>query len=124
MNKIQRIVFPVDFSRRSKLAAPHVCTGARRCDAEIVAIYFIDPEDNAASPSSDELFFPENLPVLEDRATRDLDFFCEQNLPACNVRRMMRIGEKANGISVLAQDSGDRSQRTLPGPERSLVRCV
>lgn len=104
MNKIQKIVFPVDFSRRSKQAAPHVRTWARRFDAEIVAVYFIDPEDNAASPPSDELFVPENLPVLEDRATRDLDFFCDQNLPACNVRRIVKIGEKANGISVVAQD--------------------
>jgi nucleotide-binding universal stress UspA family protein len=104
MNKIQKIVFPVDFSRRSMQGAPHVCTWARRCDAEIVAVYFIDPEDNDASPPSDDLFLCENLPILEARATRDLDFFCDQNLPACKVRRIVRIGGTANGISVLAQD--------------------
>jgi hypothetical protein len=61
--------------------APHVCTWARRCGAEIVAVYFIDPEDNDALPPLDDLFLCENLPILEARATRDLDFSAIKTCP-------------------------------------------
>jgi len=104
MNKIQKIVFPVDFSRRSSQGAVHVSTWARKFDAEVIAVHFIDPEDHHASPPPDNRSFLEGLPVLTEKATRDLDFFCDRNLAGCKVRHVVRMGEKANGISVLAQD--------------------
>ena len=94
MNKIQKIVFPVDFSRRS-------IQGARRRNCRGVFHRSRGPRRLAASG---RVVLSRNLSTSEDKATPDLDFFCDHNLPACNVRRIVRIGEKANGISVLAQD--------------------
>lgn len=105
MNKIQKIVFPVDFSHRSSQGAVHVSTWAKKFDAEVIAVHFIDPEDHHASPPPDNRSFLEDLPVLTEKATRDLDFFCDANLAGCNVRRLVRMGEKAIGLSVLAQDA-------------------
>ena len=103
MNKIQKIVFPIDFAQRSINGAFHVSTWARKFDAEIIAVHFIDPEDHHAAPPPDDRRFLEDLPVLTERAKHDLDFFCEQNLAGCKVRRVVEVGEKAAAISVLAQ---------------------
>ena len=99
-----KIVFPVDFSRRSTKGAVHVATWAGKFDAEVIAVHFIDPEDYHAAPPPDDRRFLEELPILTEKATRDLDFFCDQNLPSCKVRRIVRTAERATGISVLAQD--------------------
>lgn len=104
MNQMQKIVFPVDFTRRSTQGAAHVSTWAGKFGAEIIAVHFVDPKDHDASPPPDDRSFLEDLPVLKEKATRDLDFFCSQNLSGCKVRRIVRMGEKAVGISVLAQD--------------------
>jgi len=104
MNKIQKIVFPIDFTRRSIKGALHVSTWARKFDAEVIAVHFIDPEDHHALPPPDNERFLKDLPVLTERAKRDLDFFSEQNLASCKVRRIVQMGEKAVGITLLAQD--------------------
>ncbi|QNI31333.1 universal stress protein [Alloacidobacterium dinghuense] len=104
MKKIQKIVFPIDFTRRSTKGAQHVATWARKFDAEVVAVHFIDPEDHDASAPPDNLRFMADLPILTEKATRDLDFFCEQNLASCRVRRIVKMGEKAVAVPLLAQD--------------------
>lgn len=104
MDKVQKIVFPVDFSSRSTQGAVHVANWAGKFDAEVIAVHFIDPADYHSPPPPDNRRFLEELPILTEKATRDLDFFCDQNLPSCKVRRIVRTAEKATGISVLAQD--------------------
>jgi nucleotide-binding universal stress UspA family protein len=104
MNKIKKILFPVDFRQRSVKGALHVGTWAGKFGAEIIAAHFIDPEDHHASPPPDDHSFLADLPVLTQRARQDLDFFCDQNLPSGKVRRIVKMAEKAAGISLLAQD--------------------
>jgi nucleotide-binding universal stress UspA family protein len=104
MNKIQKIVFPIDFAHRSIQGALHVATWARKFDAEVVAVHFIDPEDHDAPAPPDNLRFLADLPVLTEKATQDLGFFCERNLTSCKVRQIVRMGAKAIGISGLIQD--------------------
>jgi nucleotide-binding universal stress UspA family protein len=104
IQKIQKIVFPIDFTHRSTRGALHVSTWARKFDAEVVAVHFVDPEDHHASPPPDDRRFLEELPILTEKAVRDLDFFCEQNLASCRVRPIVKMGEKAVGVPMLAQD--------------------
>jgi nucleotide-binding universal stress UspA family protein len=104
MNKIQKIVFPIDFTHRSTKGGLHVSTWAKKFDAEVIAVHFVDPEDHDALAPPDNLPFLADLPVLTEKATRDLGFFCEQNLADCKVRQVVKMGEKADGVSTLAQD--------------------
>ena len=104
MNKIQKIVFPVDFTDRSIKGALHVSTWARKFDAEVIAVHFVDPEDHDALAPPDNLRFLAALPVLTEKAMQDLGFFCERNLASCKVRQIVRMGEKTIGICALIQD--------------------
>ena len=104
MNKIQKIVFPIDFTHRSTKGALHVSTWAKKFDAEVIAVHFIDPEDHDALAPPDNLRFLTDLPVLTEKATQNLEFFCEQNLVSCKVRRIVTMGDKVAGASTLAQD--------------------
>src|ERR1700751_1721051 len=104
MNKIQKIVFPIDFTHRSTKGGLHVSTWAKKFDAEVIAVHFVDPEEHDALAPPDNLRFLADLPVLMEKATRDLGFFCEQNLADCKVRQVVKMGEKADGVSTLAQD--------------------
>ena len=104
MNKIQKIVFPIDFKHRSTKGALHVSTWARKFDAEVIAVHFVDPEDHDALAPPDNLRFLTDLPVLTEKATQDLGFFCDRNLASCKVRQIVRMGEKAIGICALIQD--------------------
>jgi len=104
MNKIQKIVFPIDFTHRSIKGALHVSTWARKFEAEVIAVHFVDPEDHYALAPPDNLRFLTDLPVLTEKATDDLGFFCERNLASCKVRQIVRMGEKAIGVCGLTRD--------------------
>ncbi len=104
MNKIQKILFPIDFTHRSTKGALHVSTWARKFDAEVIAVHFVDPGDHDALAPPDNLRFLTDLPVLTEKATQDLGFFCERNLASCKVRQIVRMGEKAIGVCGLTQD--------------------
>lgn len=104
MSKIQKIVFPIDFTHRSTKGALHVSTWARKFDAEVVAVHFIDPEEHDASAPPDNLRFMADLPLLTEKATQDLRFFCERNLASCKVRQIVKMGDKAVGVSALVQE--------------------
>jgi len=104
MSKIQKIVFPIDFTHRSTKGALHVSTWARKFDAEVVAVHFIDPEEHDASAPPDNLRFMADLPLLTEKATQDLRFFCERNLASCKVRQIVKMGDKAAGVSALVQE--------------------
>lgn len=104
MSKIQKIVFPIDFTHRSTKGALHVSTWARKSDAEVVAVHFIDPEEHDASAPPDNLRFMADLPLLTEKATQDLRFFCERNLASCKVRQIVKMGDKAVGVSALVQE--------------------
>jgi len=104
MGKIQKIVFPIDFTHRSTKGALHVSTWARKSDAEVVAVHFIDPEEHDASAPPDNLRFMADLPLLTEKATQDLAFFCERNLASCKVRQIVKMGDKAVGVSALVQE--------------------
>lgn len=104
MNRIRKIVFPVDFTQRSIKGASHVSTWALKFGAEVIAVHFIDPGDHNAEPPPDNQRFLDDLPLLTERATRDLEFFCDQNLAHAKVRRIVSMGEKADSLSALVKD--------------------
>jgi nucleotide-binding universal stress UspA family protein len=70
------ILFPVDFSIRCELAAPHVKTWAEKLSAQLKTLHIVDPEEVGYSDERDY----EVISDLIVRRTADLKYFADHYL--------------------------------------------
>jgi nucleotide-binding universal stress UspA family protein len=100
--RVKTLLFPVDFSTRSRLAAPYVRAMAQRFEAELLAAHVVDPVQHMAQflGSVD----PEDLEarwLVQGRAR--LEEFAHQELRDCRATLIVEPGEAAQSLVSLAR---------------------
>jgi nucleotide-binding universal stress UspA family protein len=106
--KINRILFPVDFSKRCEQAASQIEAWAKHFSATVVVVNVIDPRDLYSEPARQEDTFIEELPNLRVRAEADLQYFSDRYLAQCSHQTLVLDGDTADGIVALAgEESAD-----------------
>jgi nucleotide-binding universal stress UspA family protein len=104
MPRFARILFPIDFSERSRAAAPFVLSMAQRHDAKVVALHALQPPPplyagvNTVYP---EVYDFEELSA-DLRAT--LEKFAEAELPKVDVMCVVEMGDPAAVIMEYAEN--------------------
>ncbi|MGH9631754.1 MAG: universal stress protein [Bryobacteraceae bacterium] len=93
MVNFKRILFPVEFSPHSQMAARHVASYARRFDAEVILLHV---EVLAVEPY---VWEPQT-----ERLTQMLDQFSVDEFAGLTVRRLVRPGDAARDIVRYASD--------------------
>lgn len=104
MLRIERILFPVDFSERSRAAAPFVLSMAQRHKANVVLLHALQPPPplyagmNAVYP---EVYDFEG--IAADLRT-ELGKFAETELPKVDVTCVVEMGDAAAVITEYAEN--------------------
>lgn len=104
MPRFQGILFPVDFSERSRAAAPFVLSMAQRYSAPVVALHVLQPPPpiyggmNTVYPDAYDL-----TGVAEDLRA-ELVKFAEAELPKVNVKCVVETGDPGSVIAEYAED--------------------
>jgi nucleotide-binding universal stress UspA family protein len=104
MPRFERILFPIDFSERSRAAAPFVLSMAQRYKSKVVALHALQPPPplyagmNAVYP---EVYDFEGLSA-DLRA--ELEKFAEAELPKVDVACVVEMGDPAAVITEFAEN--------------------
>jgi nucleotide-binding universal stress UspA family protein len=103
---IHRILFPVDFSERSRAAAPFVLSMALRHKAGVALIHVIQPPPPMYGGMN--TVYPETFDYTEARGSllERLNEFGAAELPKIEVVTVVDIGDPASVISDYAQNNG------------------
>lgn len=100
--KINRILFPVDFTKRCEQAASQIEAWAKHFSATVVVVNVINPRDLYSDPARQEGTFMEELPNLRVRAEADLQYFSDRYLAQCSHQTLVLDGDTADSIVTLA----------------------
>lgn len=102
----RRILFPVDFSERSRAAAPFVLSLAQRHNAAVVLMHVIQPPPPIYGGMN--TVYPEAFDYTESRSTllRNLDELGATGFPKIEVSAVVDIGEPASLITDFAHVNG------------------
>jgi len=100
MSEIRKILFPIDFSKRSIAAAPHVSGWASRFSTDVAALHVLDPENYFARPNPDDLGMREQLATAYAQRVRDLDYFCSRYLS--NSHRVHQLVSAGSATEIIA----------------------
>jgi len=103
---IHRILFPVDFSERSRAIAPFVLSTAQRYKAAVVLMNVIQPPPPMYGGMN--TVYPEAFDYTESRAEilRSLDEFGAAEFPKVEVSCIVDIGDPATLINDYANANG------------------
>src|SRR5258708_18414027 len=120
MIDFKRILFPVDFSDKSRAAASSVKAMASRFGAKIVVLHVVDlPPALFGSPEAAGWSALINSEELRKSARVALDRFIEQEFPGVEVTAKLAEGDAANEIVDFAgSDRGTLIMMPTP-PRRS-----
>jgi nucleotide-binding universal stress UspA family protein len=104
MSRFQAILFPVDFSERSRAAAPFVLSMAQRYGAPVVALHVLQPPPPIYGGMN--TVYPEayDLTGMADDLRGELLKFAETELPQVNVRCVVETGDPGTVIAEYAED--------------------
>lgn len=102
MPEFKRILFPVDFSDRSKAAAPFVLSMAQRYGAIVTALHVLQPPPPLYAGMN--TIYPESFDYegLSSDLRGDLEKFVEIELPKIPVQCLVETGDPATTISDYA----------------------
>ena len=119
MERIQKILFPVDYSRQCHLVSYAVAAMARKFDAEITILHVL-----AIPPGSAGDWYA-YLNLVDVRSIRvaareELDRYLIEELKGAKVRRRIVEGEPAESIVQFAARSKPGDQVSL-GPDLSVI---
>jgi len=100
--KIKRILFPIDFSDRSRATAPFVLSMARRFDADVVLLHAFEPPPPVYSGMV--AVYPEvyDFEGLRADLLPKVAAFAERELPKVRVETVVEIGPPALVITEYA----------------------
>ncbi|QNI30508.1 universal stress protein [Alloacidobacterium dinghuense] len=101
-----KILYPVDFSKRSTLAIQHVRVWVEHFRAALDTLHIVD--NNTPGPPYDPSFYEEQS-RLRERRTADLEYFSDQYFGKDVARPAVLTGDRANLIRHFA----DREQVDL-----------
>ena len=102
----RRILFPVDFSERSRAVAPFVLSMAQRYSANVVLMHVIEPPPPLYGGI--DTVYPVTVDYTESQRAllRDLDEFGATELPKVEVSAIVDLGEPAYAITDYARLNG------------------
>src|SRR5580698_2208831 len=103
MPKFERILFPIDFSERSRAAAPFVLSMAQRSKAHVVAMHVLQPPPPLYAGMN--TVYPEvyDFEGLSADLRVELQKFAEAELPKVDITNMVEIGDPAAVITEFAE---------------------
>jgi nucleotide-binding universal stress UspA family protein len=103
---IRRILFPIDFSERSRAIAPFVLSMALRYKANVVVMNVIQPPPPMYGGMN--TVYPETYDYTESRETllRNLEQFAAAELPKVDVSSFVDVGDPATLIADYAHTNG------------------
>jgi nucleotide-binding universal stress UspA family protein len=98
MPRFKRILFPVDFSERSRAAAPFVLSMAQRYQAHVVAMHVLQPPPLYAGMNT---IYPEGYDFegLSADLRAELQKFADSELPKVEVTCVVETGDAAGAIT-------------------------
>jgi nucleotide-binding universal stress UspA family protein len=104
MPRIERILFPIDFSERSRAAAPFVLSMAQRYKAEVIAIHALQPPPPLYAGMN--TVYPEvyDFEGLASDLRAELEKFSEAELPKLQVKHVVEMGDPAAVVTEYAED--------------------
>src|SRR5579863_4885582 len=104
MLRFERILFPVDFSERSRAAAPFVLSMAQRHHSKVVAIHALQPPPPLYAGMN--TVYPEvyDFEGLAADLRAELEKFVETELPKVDVTCVVETGDPAAVITEYAEN--------------------
>jgi nucleotide-binding universal stress UspA family protein len=104
MPRFERILFPVDFSERSRAAAPFVLSMAQRCKSKVVALHALQPPPPLYAGMN--TVYPEvyDFEGLSSDLRAELEKFAEAELPKVEVTCVVEMGDPAAVITEYAEN--------------------
>lgn len=106
MPRFQRILFPVDFSERSRAAAPFVLSMAQRHKSRVVLLHALQPPPPLYAGMN--TVYPEvyDFAGLSADLRAELEKFAEAELPKIEVTNVVEMGDPAAVITEYADNEG------------------
>jgi nucleotide-binding universal stress UspA family protein len=104
MPKFERILFPVDFSERSRAAAPFVLSMAQRHNSKVVLLHALQPPPPLYAGMN--TVYPETYDFqgLSADLRAELEKFAEAELPKVDVTNVVEMGDPAAVIAEYADN--------------------
>jgi nucleotide-binding universal stress UspA family protein len=104
MPKFERILFPVDFSERSRAAAPFVLSMAQRYKSKVVLLHALQPPPPLYAGMN--TVYPEvyDFEGLSADLRAELEKFAESELPKVDVACVVEMGDPAAVITEFAEN--------------------
>src|SRR5580698_2613823 len=104
MPKFERILFPIDFSERSRAAAPFVLSMAQRHHSHVVLIHALQPPPPLYAGMN--TIYPEayDFEGLSADLRAELEKFAETELPKVDVTSVVQMGDPAAMITEFAEN--------------------
>jgi nucleotide-binding universal stress UspA family protein len=104
MPRFERILFPVDFSERSRAAAPFVLSMAQRYKAKVVALHALQPPPPLYAGMN--TVYPEvyDFEGLSADLRAELEKFADAELPKVDVTCVVEMGDPAAVITEYAEN--------------------
>jgi nucleotide-binding universal stress UspA family protein len=104
MPKFERILFPVDFSERSRAAAPFVLSMAQRHNSKVVLLHALQPPPPVYAGMN--TVYPEiyDFEGLSADLRAELEKFAESELPKVDVTNVVEMGDPAAVIAEYAEN--------------------
>lgn len=105
MASFEKILFPIDFSERSRAAAPFVLSMAQRYNAEVVALHALQPPPPLYAGMN--TIYPEvyDFESISADLSIQLRKFTDSELPKVNVRCVVDLGDPAAIITEYAEEN-------------------
>lgn len=106
MSRIERILFPVDFSDRSQAAAPFVLSMAQRYKAHVTTIHALQPPIPLYAGIN--TLYPEvyDYAALTEDIRGELHKFASAELPKVEVTHVVEMGDPAAVITDYSEQHG------------------
>jgi nucleotide-binding universal stress UspA family protein len=104
MPKFERVLFPVDFSERSRAAAPFVLSMAQRCKSKVVLLHALQPPPPIYAGMN--TVYPEvyDFEGLSADLRAELEKFAGAELPKVDVTCVVETGDPASVITEYAEN--------------------
>lgn len=104
MPRFERILFPVDFSERSRAAAPFVLSMAQRYQAKVIALHVLQPPPPLYAGMN--TVYPEvyDFDGLTADLRQELQKFTDAELPKVDVTCVVETGDPASVIMEVAEN--------------------
>ena len=105
MARFEKILFPIDFSERSRAAAPFVLSMAQRYNAEVVALHALQPPPPLYAGMN--TVYPEvyDFESISADLSLELRKFTDLELPKVNVRCVVELGDPAVVTTEYAEEN-------------------